>query len=108
MTTADLPDDGALVDGDEGATEPGALLPSVVAVVVTRNPGPWLEQTLRSLGEQDYPALRVLVVGAASGADPSARVAAVLHGACVRRVTDEVGFAAAANGALHDLDGATF
>ena len=49
--------------------EPGA--PPVVAVVVTCRPGAWLEETLRSLADQDYPELSVLVV--AIGDDDGAR-----------------------------------
>ncbi len=40
-----------------------AQAPAVVAVVVTRDPGPWLEETLRALARQDYPELSVLVLG---------------------------------------------
>ena len=36
--------------------------PAVVAVVVTHNPGPWFEEALGSLVEQEYPNLSILVV----------------------------------------------
>jgi len=85
-----------------------AQYPPVVAVVVTRNPGPWLEDTLASLGGQDYDDLTVLVVDCGSREDPTPRVAEVLPRAFVRRLDDGAGFAAAANEALHTVEGATF
>src|SRR5437868_5966979 len=58
--------------------QPSAGAPPVVAVVVTRDPGPWFEDALAALADQDYPNLSVLVVDA--GGDPglTARVASVL------------------------------
>jgi GT2 family glycosyltransferase len=85
-----------------------AQYPPVVAVVVTRNPGPWLEATLASLVEQDYAELTVLVVDCGSDEDPTPRVAAVLPRAFVRRLDESAGFANAANEALHAVEGATF
>jgi GT2 family glycosyltransferase len=85
-----------------------AQYPPVVAVVVTRNPGPWLEDTLASLGGQDYDDLTVLVVDCGSREDPTPRVAETLPRAFVRRLDDGAGFAAAANEALHTVEGATF
>ena len=58
--------------------DPSAVAPPVVAVVVTSDPGPWLEPTLRALGRQDYPNFSVLVIDAGSVNDPTPRVAAVL------------------------------
>jgi len=49
-------------------------------VVVTRNPGPWFEATVASLGDQDYTELTVLVVDCGSDEDPTPRVAEVLPG----------------------------
>ena len=60
-----------------------ASAPAVVAVVVTRDPGPWFEGTLRALAAQDYPQLVVVVV-AAGGADPTERVGRVFPDAFVR------------------------
>ncbi|MEX2267995.1 MAG: glycosyltransferase [Acidimicrobiia bacterium] len=87
---------------------PEEVAPPVVVVVVTRNPGPFLERALAALGAQDYPALSVLVVDAGSGEDPTARVGAALPGAFVRRVTGSPGFGGAANEALAAVQGATF
>ena len=97
---------------DEPVDEPPdgvlAQYPPVVAVVVTRNPGPWLEATLTSLDEQDYAELTVLVVDCGSDEDPTLRVAAVLPRAFVRRLDEGAGFARAANEALRMVEGATF
>ena len=79
-----------------------------MAVVVTRNPGPWFEDTLAPSAAQDYPDLTVLVVDCGSDDDPTARVAEVLPRAFVRRLEDGAGFADAANEALHVVEGATF
>ena len=78
-----------------------------MAVVVTCDPGPWLEETLTSLGAQDYPNLSVLVIDAASAEDPTPRVAAVLPRAYVYRLPGRVGFARAANEALSIVEGAS-
>ncbi|PLS75908.1 MAG: hypothetical protein CYG61_05060, partial [Actinobacteria bacterium] len=79
--------------------------PAVVAVMVTCDPGPWLEEGLRALAAQDYPNLSVLVIDAASAEDPTSRVAAVLPGAYVRRLPTNPGYAAAANEALEAVEG---
>jgi GT2 family glycosyltransferase len=108
MATAESPGTQALPgDGDEGGRAPGTDIPTVAAVVVTRNPGPWLEPALRSLGGQDYPSLAVLVVDAGSEDDPGARINDALPEAFVRRVPSS-GFAGAANEALHMVRNATF
>ena len=91
---------------DAPPTAPAA--PPVVAVVVTYDPGPWLEEALRGFGAQDYPDLSVLVIDAASPVDPTARVAAVLPGAYVRRLDENPGFGTAANHALAMVEGAAF
>ncbi|HTD50127.1 MAG TPA: glycosyltransferase [Acidimicrobiia bacterium] len=100
---------GADVGGpDRPEPEPEVAAPPVVAVVVTTGSGAGLEGTLGSLAGQDYPALSVLVLDDASDDDPTARIAATLPTAYVRRLTARVGFAAAANEALSAVEGATF
>ena len=95
--------------GAEGAPASAGLeAPPVVAVVVTRNPGPFLERTLAALGAQDYPDLAVLVVDTDSSVDPTARVAAALPGTFVRTVDPDAGFGGAANEALAAVSGASF
>ncbi|HZQ26802.1 MAG TPA: glycosyltransferase family 2 protein [Acidimicrobiales bacterium] len=81
--------------------------PPVVAVVVTHDPGPWLEECLAALAAQDYPSLSVLVVDAASAEDPTPRVASVLPTAYVRRITGNPGFGPAANEVLQVVEGAS-
>jgi GT2 family glycosyltransferase len=81
--------------------------PPVVAVVVTHDPGPWFEDALAALGEQDYPNLSVLVVDTASAEDPTPRVASVLPSAYVRRLATNPGFGPAANEVLQVVEGAS-
>jgi GT2 family glycosyltransferase len=81
--------------------------PPVVAVVVTCDPGGWLEELLESLASQDYPNLSVLVIDANSRDDPSSRVAAVLPQAFVRRLDANHGYAASANYAIGVVEGAS-
>jgi GT2 family glycosyltransferase len=94
-------------------TESAPPVPAVVAVVVTADPGSPLPDTLGSLGQQDYPNLSVLVVDAVAAgtdADPaelSARVAAVLPGAFVRRLERPARFGRAANEVLDIVEGAS-
>src|SRR5216683_7555684 len=87
--------------------DPEASAPPVVAVVVTCDPGPWLEETLSAFRRQDYPNLSVLVIDAASDIDPTPRVAAALPNAYVRRLGQRVGFARAANEVLDIVEGAS-
>ena len=87
---------------------PPEVAPAVVAVLVTSDPGPWLEDALARLAAQDYPALSVLVLDNGSSDDPTPRIAAALPRAFVRRLATNVGFAAAANDALALVEGATF
>ena len=81
--------------------------PPVVAVVVTCDSGPWLEEALEALADQDYPNFSVLVIDANSAVDPTARVADVLPGAYVRRLSTNPGYAAATNEALGLVEGAS-
>ena len=67
-------------------TEPVQVVPPVVAVMVTNDPGPWFEESLAALGAQDYPSLSVLVLDNGSAEDPTDRIAAALPGAFVRRL----------------------
>jgi GT2 family glycosyltransferase len=107
MSTAAPPERASGPEGDAPVV-PTDAMPAVVAVVVTRNPGPFLEKSLATLGAQDYTALSVLVVDAGSNDDPTARVGAVLPQAFVRRVEGDPGFGGAANEALAAVQGAAF
>ena len=84
------------------------LAPPVVAVVVAHDPGPWFEETLASLASQDYAELSVLVLDAASAEDLTARVAAVLPTAYVRRFHENRGFGATANEVRTMVEGAAY
>ena len=81
--------------------------PTVVAVVVTSDPGPWLEQALSSLAAQDYPNASVVVVDSASKVDPTPLVEAALPGAFVWRLQSRVGFGRAANQVRQLVEGAS-
>lgn len=81
--------------------------PPVVAVVVTCDSGPWLEEALEALADQDYPNFSVLVIDAGSVVDPTPRVAAILPGAYVRRLDSNRGYAPATNEALGLVEGAS-
>lgn len=101
---AGFPDDHD-IEGPPGSLHDVA--PAVVAVVVTHDSGPWLEDCLAALRTQDYPNLSVLVVDSGSADDITARVAAVLPSAYVRRLDQNVGFGPAANEVLGMVEGAS-
>jgi GT2 family glycosyltransferase len=84
------------------------MAPAVVAVVVAHDPGPWFDETITSLGAQDYPNLSILVIDAASSTEVKARVGRSAPGAFVRRIDSNPGFGAAANEVLDVVDGAAF
>jgi GT2 family glycosyltransferase len=88
------------------ADEP-PVAPPVVAVVVTTG-GQWLDAAIASLAAQDYPALSVLVLDNVADVDPTTRIANEMPNAFVRRLPENLGFAAAANEALLSVEGATF
>jgi GT2 family glycosyltransferase len=83
-------------------------VPPVVAVVVTNDPGPWLEECLESLVAQDYPACAILVVDEASTTNLACRVAAVAPNAYLLRSEENRGYGAGANEVLGAVDGAAF
>ena len=82
--------------GERATVDSATASPSVLAVVVTHNPAPEFESTLRSLAAQDYPRLSVLVVDAGSDDDLTAQVKSILPAATIVREADS-GFGAAAN-----------
>ena len=82
--------------------------PAVVAVIVTHDPGPWFDEALAAVRDQDYPNLLVLVIDAASATDPTPRVAETMPSAYVRRIEANRGFGAAANEVREVVDGAAF
>lgn len=82
--------------------------PTVVAVVITHNPGEWLEECLESLSKQEYPDLTTLVVDVASDTDLTQRVASSMSNAYVRRLEEDVNFAQAVNLSVNSVEGATY
>src|SRR5712671_5877431 len=108
METIDPDSISAELDGRDDETEPVQLVPPVVAVMVTNDPGPWFEEGLAALGAQDYPSLSVLVLDNGSAVDPTDRIAGALPGAFVRRCGGDGGFPDAANQALESVEGAVF
>src|SRR5437588_1210884 len=86
--------------------EPDVSAPTVVAVMVTPDPGPWLEAALAGLVAQDYPHLSILVIDIGE-ADVTPRVAGTAPNAYVRRVAGNPGYAAAANEVLAVVEGAS-
>jgi len=85
-----------------------ARAPEVVAIVVTRDPGPWFEDTLTALAAQDYKELSVLVLVSGGTEDPTDRIARVLPDAYVRLLDEDRGYGAAINEALPMVEGAAF
>ena len=83
-------------------------MPSVVAVVVTHNPGLWFDETLTSLANQDYRNFAILVIDAGSEVDLTDRIESLAPDAYVRRLRSNPGFATAANMALEMVEGAAF
>ncbi len=103
-----VPDDEDVeVPDDEDVEVPEEAAPPVVAVVVTRDPGPWFEESLGSLRDQDYPNLTIIVIDAASAEDPTERVAEVVPKAFFRRLEGDSGFGASANEVAGMAEGAT-
>src|SRR5581483_10587048 len=100
-------DSGAPAPGDTPEENVPEVAPPVVAVLVTSDPGPWLEDALTALAAQEYPNFSVLVIDDASGEDPTSRVAAILPTAYVRRLATRQGFAKAANQVLEVVEGAS-
>ena len=82
--------------------------PSVVAVVVTTEPGDHLDATLSSLSAQDYGELSILVMAIRPNPALRSRVAAVAPGAFVAVVDEGSSFGAAVDQALGMVEGATF
>lgn len=82
--------------------------PSVVAVVVTTEPGDHLDATLSSLSAQDYGELSILVMAVRPDPALRASVAKVAPGAFVAAVEEGSSFGAAINQSLAMVEGASF
>lgn len=84
------------------------MAPPVVVVMVAHDPGAWWEDALRSIALQSYPNVATFIVDTASAQDLTARVAAVLPEAHLRRLEADPGFGPAANEAILAIEGAAF
>jgi GT2 family glycosyltransferase len=85
-----------------------SLAPPVVAVIVAHDPGQWFDETLASFASQDYAELSVLVLDCASTEELTARVAASLPTAYVRRFEENQGYGATSNQVRSMVDGASY
>ena len=82
--------------------------PPVVAVVVVHDPGPWFDETVAALADQDYPNVRMLflvVDGEMPFDDVQQRIRAGMPDAFVRSIGTNVGFGPVANEVLHLVEG---
>ena len=112
---ADLIDDSLPPSGDSAdsaATGPDAAstasrdaTPSVLAVVISHDPGEWFDETIESLATQDYARLDVLVIDTSGDPNLRRRVHAAIPSASILDATDTEGFSAAADAVLDaDVD----
>jgi len=91
---------------DPLTAEPVAT-PAVAAVVVIRDPGSWLDESLRALGNQDYPNLSLIIVDTTGEPETSLRIQAAAPDAYVLRLKADTGFSAAVNAAVGMVEGAS-
>ena len=85
-----------------------SVVPPVVVVMVTHNPGDWFDETLEAIASQTYPDLGLLVIDTASDDDPTERVLAAVPGAHVHRLDHDPGYGAAVNGVVDLVEGSSF
>ncbi|HEY6463449.1 MAG TPA: glycosyltransferase family 2 protein, partial [Polyangiaceae bacterium] len=83
------------------------VVPPVVAVVVAHDPGPWFEESLASLVDEEYPSLSILVVDVASTPPLAPRVAAVAPEVFIHRLEENRGFGPSANVVTRLVEGST-
>ncbi len=81
------------------------LAPPVVAVIVVHEPGPWFDEVLDALAEQDYTNLKSLFLIAGDPGDIPAHVRERVPNAFVRAVAGNPGYGAAANEVLQLVEG---
>lgn len=91
---------------DPTTAEPVAT-PAVAAVVVIRDPGFWLDESLQALVAQDYPNLSLIVVDTTGDPETSLRIQASAPDAYVLRLKAGTGFSAAVNAAAGMVEGAS-
>jgi GT2 family glycosyltransferase len=76
--------------------------------MVAHEPGPWFDDALAAVAAQDYPALEVVVVDAASTVPVADRVRTVLPDATCVRLSTNPGFGRAVNAVLPSLGSPAF
>ena len=91
-----VPVDQVLEESGTGAAAPETAdrevaMPSVLAIVIAHDPGPWFVEVLAAWAEQDYSRLSVLVVDVASEKPLGPLVRRHLAAADVRRLEDDPG-----------------
>lgn len=86
--------------GDSVIPEARDTTPSVLAVIVTHNPGDWFDETLESFAKQDYQRLEVMVVDAGANSSLARQVKEHLPDAYLLDASDTAGFSASANALL--------
>lgn len=91
-----------------GAPPEQAVAPAVTVVMVAHDPGEWFEDVLSAVSAQDYPALSVVVVDAASLTPVDDRVHAVIADATVVRFEHNRGFGRMVNAVLPTLGDPAF
>ena len=79
--------------------------PPVVAVVVVHEPGPWFEETLEALADQDYPNIRYLFLADVADDLLQARIRVRIPDAFVRGLGATAGFGATVNEVLRLVEG---
>lgn len=93
-----------LITGDPDPAVPqagsGRSTPLVTVAVVAHNPGAWFDEVLDSLISQDYPALDIMIVDAASDEPIADRVHTKIPEATVVPLVANQGFAKNANTVL--------
>lgn len=94
---ADIDDETDPSDASDVAVSDAS---SVKVVVVAHDPGPWFDECLQSIRDQDLPGFSVLVVDAGSAEPVEPRVRAILPSADVERLAEPVGFGPAVNAVL--------
>ena len=87
--------------------EPAGIVPPVVVVVVTKDPGPWFDETLEALANQDYSNYQVVILDASEVPVPLERIAKYLPSAFVKHLESDNGYSANTNLALEMVKGVT-
>jgi GT2 family glycosyltransferase len=91
----------------ESSTE-AEVVPPVVIVMVTHDPGWWFDETLESIAAQTYANWSFLVIDAGSTAAVEDAVARILPAAHLQQLDGNRGFGSSVNEVLTSVEGAAF